>query len=238
MAHARRSVNAPRARWKRLQYIHFPSDTTNSTSATVIRKKLDTYAGASQQAIWRLVIDPSILYSLVSLLPYAQLVDRHIDLKLDTVSSMLGSPDYIESGIFHLAMAWNGDMDRTVSNSERLSIIKEKARSLEGTACCSAFQWIPEDTLVHRADINYCITRPWNDRRGRLTLAVDAAHAMLHISFPCLLLGYCLTNGSTDRGQGLNHCICDIHHLLDAFDKTRRAERTPLQAMANYGRLR
>lgn len=56
-------------------------------------------------------------------------------------------------------------------------MIKEKAKTLAEPAR-SAFQWIPHDTLVHRADISYWISQPWDSRKGRLTLVGDAAHPM------------------------------------------------------------
>lgn len=76
-----------------------------------------------------------------------------------------------------MAMAWFDKLDTNLTYAERLSLIKEKAKTLAEPAR-SSFQWIPEDTQVHKADISYWITEPWDNRRGRLTLVGDAAHAM------------------------------------------------------------
>jgi len=95
------------------------------------------------------------------------------------------SPDPA-SWIFHLAMAWNGSADHELSHAEKLALIKEKAADLAEPAR-SSFMWIPEGTPVHRADIRYWITRPWDGRDGRLTLVGDAAHPMPPCTYPLIL---------------------------------------------------
>ncbi|KAF2676583.1 FAD/NAD(P)-binding domain-containing protein [Lentithecium fluviatile CBS 122367] len=113
-----------------------------------------------------------------------------------SISSMPDGPDHPESWIFHMAMAWLGDSNNMMSYPERLAMIKAKAEGL-GEPARSAFMWMPDDTEVHKADISYWISQPWNNHHGRLTLVGDAAHPM-----------------PPYRGQGLNHCICDVSHLL------------------------
>lgn len=39
---------------------------------------------------------------------------------------------------------------------------------------------------------------------------------------------------STDRGQGLNHAICDVEHLVDAIQKIDKGEKTPKEAITIY----
>ena len=90
---------------------------------------------------------------------------------------MPDGPDHPESWIFHMAMAWLGESDNKMSYPERLALIKERAEGL-GEPARSAFMWVPDDTEVHKADISYWISQPWNNRQGRLTLVGDAAHAM------------------------------------------------------------
>lgn len=96
-------------------------------------------------------------------------------------------PDHPESWIFHLAMAWFAEYDDALTYSERLKIIRSKAQTLAEPAR-SAFTWIPDDTQVHKADISYWVSEPWNNRQGRLTLVGDAAHPMP----PCKC--YCFVN--------------------------------------------
>ncbi|KAK3303878.1 putative monooxygenase [Chaetomium strumarium] len=116
-----------------------------------------------------------------------------------SISSMPDGPDHPESWIFHMAMAWLGEVDNSLGYKERLALIKERAAGL-GEPARSAFMWLPEDTEVHKADISYWVTQPWDNRKGRLTLVGDAAHPM-----------------PPYRGQGLNHCINDVFHLSQAL---------------------
>ncbi len=37
-----------------------------------------------------------------------------------------------------------------------------------------------------------------------------------------------------DRGQGLNHCICDASHLLDAIERVRAQETSFTEAISAY----
>ncbi|KAL1988839.1 hypothetical protein VTN96DRAFT_7723 [Rasamsonia emersonii] len=133
-----------------------------------------------------------------------------------SISSMPDGPDHPESWVFHLAMAWLGDNDNQLSYKERLALIKERAKEL-GEPARSAFQWIPEDTQVHKADISYWIPQPWDNHGGRMTLVGDAAHPM-----------------PPYRGQGLNHCICDITYLIDAIQRVRAGDASFSEAITAY----
>lgn len=132
---------------------------------------------------------------------------------IQIVSSM-PEPENPESWIFHLAMAWFTDVDKPSSYAERLAIIRQKAQTLAEPAQ-SAFTWIPDDTRVNKADISFWVSQPWDNREGRITLVGDAAHPMP----PCTCYS-CLGKKGTDhldRGQGLNHCICDVSHLMNGI---------------------
>lgn len=129
---------------------------------------------------------------------------------------MPDGPELPETWVFHLAMAWLGDSDSDLSYAERLAMIKERAKTL-GEPARSAFTWIPDDTLVHKADISYWIPRTWDNRDGRMTLVGDAAHPM-----------------PPYRGQGLNHCICDVSHLLDKIQSVLKGNTDQKEAITSY----
>ncbi|KAL9594041.1 MAG: hypothetical protein Q9219_007248 [cf. Caloplaca sp. 3 TL-2023] len=139
-----------------------------------------------------------------------------------SISSMPDGPDYPESWIFHMAMAWLGESNGSSSYQERLSQIKARAEGL-GEPARSAFLWLPDDTEVHKADISYWISQPWDNRRGQLTLIGNAAHPMPP-SDP----------SRVDRGQGLNHCICDVSHLIKGLQGVRDAHITLTEAVNGY----
>ncbi|CAI6237373.1 unnamed protein product [Periconia digitata] len=133
-----------------------------------------------------------------------------------SISSMPDGPDHPESWIFHLAMAWRGDARHDLSYEERLALIKEKAAGLAEPAR-SSFLWIPEGTQVHKADISYWVTEPWDNHQGRLTLVGDAAHPM-----------------PPYRGQGLNHCITDVFNLTSHIKRVASGENTLDAAIGAY----
>ncbi|KAL8974400.1 MAG: hypothetical protein Q9197_001369 [Variospora fuerteventurae] len=133
-----------------------------------------------------------------------------------SISSMPDGPDHPESWIFHLAMAWRDEAKHELSYAERLAIIKDKAAGLAEPAR-SSFTWIPEGTQVHKADISYWITQPWDNHQGRLTLMGDAAHPM-----------------PPYRGQGLNHCIADIFSLMAQVKHAVSGEKNWRAALADY----
>jgi len=133
-----------------------------------------------------------------------------------SISSMPDGPDHPESWIFHMAMAWLGEVDNTLGYKERLALIKDRAKDL-GEPARSSFMWIPEETEVHKADISYWVTQPWNNRDGRMTLLGDAAHPM-----------------PPYRGQGLNHCICDVSHFIRGLKTVVAGEKALKDVVAEY----
>ncbi|KAI8689789.1 FAD-binding-3 domain-containing protein [Fusarium sp. Ph1] len=133
-----------------------------------------------------------------------------------SISNMPDGPDHPESWIFHMAMAWMGDSNHKLSYPERLALLKQRAAGM-GEPARSAFLWLPEDTEVHKADISYWITKPWNNHDGRITLIGDAAHPM-----------------PPYRGQGLNHCICDTSYLMAGLESVFRGETELHDAIEVY----
>ena len=83
----------------------------------------------------------------------------------------------------------------------------------------SSIMCIPDETPITINRIQYWVTIPWDNHNGRVTLAGDAAHAMTPcMDFPSLFFHeFSVAENWTDRGQGLNHCICDVAKLVDAL---------------------
>ncbi|KAK1147824.1 hypothetical protein N8T08_000337 [Aspergillus melleus] len=129
---------------------------------------------------------------------YLALSDRSFH-AFQSISSMPDGPDNPASWVFHLAMAWFTDADEPSSSAERLHLIRQRAQSLAEPAR-SAFTWLSDDTQANKADISFWVSQPWDNRDGRITLVGDAAHPM-----------------PPYRGQGLNHCICDVSTLLEGI---------------------
>lgn len=115
---------------------------------------------------------------------------------------MPDGPDHPETWIFHMAMAWRGQVDDNLSYKERLALIKEKAKGL-GDPARSAFMWMPDNTEVHKADISYWIPHAWDNHQGRLTLIGDAAHPMPPCKFFRILFCRYLSPILLSQGAGL-----------------------------------
>lgn len=63
------------------------------------------------------------------------------------------------------------------SNDALLAAVKSKT-SIFADPIRSANQWVPEGTHVHMNRVSYWQTIPWDNRKGSVTLAGDAAHPM------------------------------------------------------------
>jgi 2-polyprenyl-6-methoxyphenol hydroxylase-like FAD-dependent oxidoreductase len=63
----------------------------------------------------------------------------------------------------------------------------------------------------------YWKTIEFDNKAGRATLAGDAAHPM-----------------TPQRGQGLNHAICDVANLVSALNKAQKGELSLNDAVSKY----
>ncbi|KAH8812897.1 hypothetical protein F5884DRAFT_786622 [Xylogone sp. PMI_703] len=102
---------------------------------------------------------------------------------------------------FQVVYSWLGQQNESLDSAGRLAEVKQKASTM-----CEPFRsaalWMPEDTKVTYDRMAYWVPVPWDNHKGRATLAGDAAHPM-----------------TPHRGQGLNHAICDAGNLVDALKK-------------------
>jgi hypothetical protein len=89
-------------------------------------------------------------------------------------------------------------MNPSHSNADRLALIKQKMQAF-AEPFASTFEAIPADTRVYNGGIRYWKTVPWNNYKGKITLAGDAVHPLP----PCKLL-LCLPSSlSTGEFQTL-----------------------------------
>jgi 2-polyprenyl-6-methoxyphenol hydroxylase-like FAD-dependent oxidoreductase len=102
------------------------------------------------------------------------------------------------------------------SDVEKLKMLKSRAAEYVGI-WKNAIEWVPEGTPVGFNELVYWKTVEFDNRGGRATLAGDAAHPM-----------------TPQRGQGLNHAICDVANLVAALDKAQKGETSLNDAISEY----
>ncbi|KAL1841315.1 hypothetical protein VTJ49DRAFT_7152 [Mycothermus thermophilus] len=81
----------------------------------------------------------------------------------------------------------------------------------------SYIDWTPDGSECYINEMRVWTSQPFDNRGGRVTLAGDAAHAMLLY-----------------RGQGFQHAILDATQYLDALVKIRDAGAKPSEVIAAY----
>ncbi|MCJ1450211.1 hypothetical protein MMC28_000540 [Mycoblastus sanguinarius] len=91
------------------------------------------------------------------------------------------------------------DVSGLADNNDQLAALKAMAENF-ADPFRSAYRWISEDTVVRTEKVSYWEPIRWNNRKGLVTLAGDAAHPM-----------------TIHRGQGLNHAIADASSYVAAL---------------------
>jgi 2-polyprenyl-6-methoxyphenol hydroxylase-like FAD-dependent oxidoreductase len=72
---------------------------------------------------------------------------------------------------------WPGTIDPKHTDDDRLATMKEFAQDF-AEPWKSTFLWIPEGTPSHGSNLAFWETIPWDNHKGKVTLAGDSAHAM------------------------------------------------------------
>ena len=90
-------------------------------------------------------------------------------------------PSKPETWTFQLMSSWprdaTDDGQTRFSNDALLAKVKPKT-SIFADPINSANEWVPEGTHVHTNRVSYWQPIPWDNRKGSVTLAGDAAHPM------------------------------------------------------------
>ncbi|KAH6856168.1 hypothetical protein B0I37DRAFT_301586 [Chaetomium sp. MPI-CAGE-AT-0009] len=81
----------------------------------------------------------------------------------------------------------------------------------------SFIDWTPDGSQCYIDEMKYWVSKPFDNRGGRITLAGDAAHPMLIY-----------------RGQGFQHAILDASQYLDALVKVREGAEARELAISAY----
>ena len=129
-----------------------------------------------------------------SVIHYAGTIETDLYAVLDVVD-----PDDPTTWTFQLMTSWPSD--KSNSTAITLDDIRSKM-ALFAHPFSSANEWVTEESgfRIGVNNLSSWLPVPFDNRRGRITLAGDAAHPM-----------------TFHRGQGLNHAIADVDNLLKAI---------------------
>jgi 2-polyprenyl-6-methoxyphenol hydroxylase-like FAD-dependent oxidoreductase len=135
-----------------------------------------------------------------------------------------------ETWSFQVVNNWTGKRDESLDNAGRIAQVKELASDLK-EPFASAIKMIPDDTELTYDNIGYWISKQWDNKKGTVTLAGDAAHPMPPRK--CATETFENTDFA-DRGQGLNHAINDVANLVAALKKVASGELSQEKAISEY----
>jgi 2-polyprenyl-6-methoxyphenol hydroxylase-like FAD-dependent oxidoreductase len=103
------------------------------------------------------------------------------------------------------------------ADADNLKLLKHRAAEYVGI-WKNVIEWIPDGTSLSFNQLVYWKTIEFDNKRGRATLAGDAAHPM-----------------TPQRGRGLNHAIYDVANLVIALNKVQKGELHLNDALNDYG---
>ncbi|CAK3928811.1 FAD NAD(P)-binding domain-containing [Lecanosticta acicola] len=125
--------------------------------------------------------------------------------------------DKPEDWVFFIFIVWKGEKDPNWTQQDIREIVREKAEKIQ-EPFKSAILWIPEGIDLPSVDLGYWVSKEWDCRGGRATLAGDAAHPM-----------------PPYRGQGLNHAILDASKFVEVMKKIAHGGMDQKEAVKGYG---
>ncbi|MCJ1302300.1 hypothetical protein MMC08_005103 [Hypocenomyce scalaris] len=106
-------------------------------------------------------------------------------------------PNKPETWLFQLVMGWGGSptLEEMPANADRMRVFKERAQWW-GEPWKTAGLYVKEDTQIYGMPATYWMPTIWDNHKGKITLAGDAAHPM---------------------PPGLNNAMQDASNLVDAL---------------------
>jgi 2-polyprenyl-6-methoxyphenol hydroxylase-like FAD-dependent oxidoreductase len=141
-------------------------------------------------------------------------------------------PEKPETWSFQLMPSWLGERDTSLSNADRLEILRAKSSSF-GEPFKSLFDWIPEDADIGDATIATWTPIPWDNKHGTLTIAGDAAHPVPPRMYHWLRF-LSESDSHTDRGQGLNLGIKDAYEFVAAIKAVKGSGASLSDSISKY----
>ncbi|KIX92475.1 uncharacterized protein Z520_11795 [Fonsecaea multimorphosa CBS 102226] len=137
---------------------------------------------------------------------------------------LLDKPDLDrpETWVFYILATWAQDNKSAPdASSADINMVAELKQRMDDWAdpFKSAVEWIPDHVQAKAVPLR--IWGPpdsgWDNRRGRVTLAGDAAHSM-----------------TFHRGQGANNALCDSQKFVSAMVKVKNGGNTLAEAVDEY----
>ncbi|KAK0102597.1 hypothetical protein ONS95_006206 [Cadophora gregata] len=124
--------------------------------------------------------------------------------------SNVPDPDDPTTWEFNIANSVLSEPPKDTDNASRLQNVRLRCENM-AEPFRSSFMDLPDSTRVFNDKLYYWIPVPWDNHRGKTTLAGDAAHPMPPF-----------------RGQGLGQSIRDAANLVDLLKKHSSSEEATL----------
>ena len=122
-------------------------------------------------------------------------------------------------------MTWYDEGEEAITDIEAIRSVFDSWCKKLLEPLRSALLSLPGTAKLYCSRLHQWPTIPWDNRKGTVTLAGDAAHPMTYRKLQCRIkLGYgsspmltCLTSAMLDRGQGLNNAVHDAANFCRAL---------------------
>lgn len=142
-----------------------------------------------------------------------------------------------ETWVWMFSYTWRDDSGKDIKDPEEIRKMWDKWNPLLGEPFKSAFTSAREHVTLWCDRVGQWPTVAWDNRKGRVTLAGDAAHPMTY-----RMTSFASSNradddvltATSDRGQGLNNAIHDAAYLGRALQGVCHNGKTISEAIDAY----